>query len=103
MVAPRGMWIIREAAVSWLSPIPRRPMRPSARAFIIPALPLLLTLAGCRLADVAGAVATSVTGAPNGTGDANGKWAGCYDHSCSGAPVAVPVVPPLASLTTQWF
>ena len=33
-------------------------------------------------------------------GDVDDKWDGCYDRSCVSAPVAVPVIPPLASLTT---
>jgi len=72
-------------------------MRPNARAHLVFALPLLLTLSACELADIAG---TSAPGT-NGTDDATAKWAGCYDHSCVGAPVAVPAVPPLVSLTTR--
>jgi alpha-tubulin suppressor-like RCC1 family protein len=66
-------------------------MRPAARARIVLALPLLLTLGACRLADVAGA---------GGAADPHDKFDGCYDRSCVAAPVVVPVVPPLASLTT---
>jgi alpha-tubulin suppressor-like RCC1 family protein len=49
------------------------------------ALPLLLGLASCR--DVLEPVGN--------------QYAGCYDHSCVAAPVAVPGVPPLASISAM--
>ena len=66
-------------------------MRPSASVQLFLALPLLLALGACRIADIAG----------GGGGSPDDKFAGCYDRSCVGAPVAVSGIPPLASLTTM--
>lgn len=57
---------------------------------------MLLTLGACQLADIADAIRSA-----GGTGNADGTFSGCYDHSCVGVPVAVPTVPPLVSLSTQ--
>lgn len=96
MVAILGMAFIGWVRVHLAHSNPPRPMRSHRRAPILLALPILIALTGCRIADAAGTIRNA-----DGADDAAGKFSGCYDHSCVGAPVGVPSVPPLVSLATQ--